>query len=584
MAKLFKRLRPLDMVYIAVIVVFVVISVWLTLTIPDYMTEITTIVKAGGSSGDVLRAGLAMLACAVGDVICTVVVGFFTSRVSAGFSKRLRHDIYAKIMDFSMQEINGFSTGGLVTRTGNDVSQIQMFIALGLLAFLRAPVIAVWAFCKIIGKGNEWLLVTGIAIAIVVVHLIINRILVTPKFRIFQKLTDTINRLTSENLNGVRVVRAYNAEEYQRKKFDKTNVEALKAHLFTGKVMSFLHPGIQFVMNCTTLTIYIVGAFVINAAAVTERIGIFGNLVVFMAYVMQILISFMMISMVFMIFPRAEVSAARINELLDREVRIRDGNLKEVPGNRGTIEFRNATFKYPDAEAAVLENVSFTVEKGETAAFIGSTGSGKSTLINLIPRFYDVTEGAVLVNGVDVREYNLKDLHGKMGYVPQKAVLFKGTIGSNIDYGSNGRGGSREEIVHALEVAQGGDILKGEELGIDAPVAQGGVNFSGGQRQRISIARAIYKKPEFFIFDDSFSALDYKTDRKLRKELKKETEGVTTLIVAQRIGTVKDADKIVVLDEGRVVGLGTHRELLKSCEVYRQIAYSQLSKEELEDA
>lgn len=434
------------------------------------------------------------------------------------------------------------------------------------------------------GKGNEWLAVTGIAVVLVIILVSTNMGLTIPKFKIIQRLNDNLNRLTSENLTGVRVVRAYNAEDYQKEKFEGANREITKVHLFTGRVMAYMHPGMMLIQNMTTIAIYIVGAYIINAASGPERIGIYSNLIVFMAYAIQILMAFMMLSMVFLILPRAQVCAGRINEVLDRNVKIQDGSLEEAPENLGTVEFRNVSFSYPDASEPVLKDISFKAEKGETVAFIGSTGSGKSTLLNLIPRFYDTTGGQVLVDGVDVKEYRQNDLHAKIGYVSQKAILFKGTIRSNIDYGTHGNGHEEADVIRALEIAQGRDILEKEEKGIDAEVAQAGSNFSGGQKQRISIARAIYKRPEIFIFDDSFSALDYKNDKTLRAELKKETDGATVLIVAQRIGTVKDAGKIVVLDEGRVVGIGTHKELLETCEVYRQIAYSQLSKEELLNA
>lgn len=584
MIKLLKRFTAREWLMTLGVVVFMVGSVWLTLTLPDYMTTVTTIVKSGGSIEEVLSAGWKMLACALGEGCCTVIIGFLTARVSMGFARRLRRDVYAKVVDFSMEEIHGFSTASLVTRTGNDVTQIQMAFAISLQAILRAPIIAIWAICKIWGKGGEWLTITAIAVLLVLILVGTNIGIVIPKFRIIQRLTDSLNRVTSENLTGVRVVRAYNAEEFQMERFGEVNTDVTKVHLFTGRVMAYLFPGITLVQNFTTVAIYAAGALIINAASTAARVGIYSDLIVFMAYAMQIIIAFMMLGMVFLIIPRAQVCAGRINEVLDREIKIKDGPLEDVPDAGGTVEFRNVYFSYPDADEPVLENISFKADKGDTVAIIGSTGSGKSTLLNLIPRFYDVTAGEVLVDGVNVKEYKQKNLHGKLGYVSQKAILFKGTLRENVDYGINDRDHEDEGIIHALEVAQGGDILKKEEKGIMADVAQAGSNFSGGQKQRISIARAIYRHPEIFIFDDSFSALDYKTDKNLRMELKKETQGATVIIVAQRIGTVKDADKILVLDEGKMAGIGTHKELLKTCEVYRQIAYSQLSKEELENA
>lgn len=581
MIKLLKRLQARDVIYILIVVTFVVVSVWLTLTIPDYMNRITSLVNSQGDTSEVLKAGLIMLLCALGEAACTIIVGYFTSQVSASFSRQLRSDVYNAVVDFSMEEIGDFSSASLVTRTGNDVTQIQFLISMGLQAMLRAPIIAIWSVFKILDKNTSFLVVTGVAIVLVVALIASNIILLIPRFRILQKLTDNINRITGENLSGVRVVRAYNAEDYQRDKFEGANNELTRVNLFTGRIMSYLMPGMQFVMSMTTLSIYLVGAYVIQRSTVTERLGIYSDLVVFMAYAMQILMAFMMLAMIFLILPRAQVSAGRINEVLDRVPLIKDGTEGDAATEKGTIEFRNVSFKYPDAEEKVLENISFSAGRGETVAFIGSTGCGKSTLINLIPRFYDVTEGEILVDGSDVRSYSLKALREKIGYVSQKAILFKGTLRSNIDYGENAGNGKDEDMIHALQVAQGGDILAKNADGLDTAVAQGGSNFSGGQKQRISIARAIYKKPEIFIFDDSFSALDYKTDKKLRAALHEEIKDATVLIVAQRIGTVKDADQIIVLDEGRVTGAGKHEELLESCQVYRQIARSQLSEEEL---
>ena len=586
MIKLIKQMSKRQWLYVCIVIVFVFISVWCTLTLPDYMTKVTQLVETGGTIQDVLKNGGIMLACAVGDLCCTFIVGFFTSQISSLFATSTRDRLYRKISGFSMEEISQFSTSSLLTRFTNDVTQVTILVGMGLQSVLRAPIVAVWAFTKILGKGEDWLLVTGIAIAFLLVMLISNLILVVPKFKIIQKLNDNLNRVARENLTGVRVVRAYNAEAYQEEKFDGANTELTKTHLFAGRVIAYLFPSIQFVMSGTSLAIYWVGAYLIsNAADATVRIGIFSELVTFMAYAVQIIISFMMIGMIFVMLPRALVSAERINRVLETETKIVDGDKDTTTDEVGTIEFRDVTFKYPDAEEPVLSGITFSAKKGDTVAFIGSTGSGKSTLINLVPRFYDVTSGEVLVDGIDVRDYTQHDLREKIGYVSQKAILFQGTLASNIAYGiKEGEEPDPEKVLRALEIAQGKDIIEKKDDGVDMAVAQSGGNFSGGQKQRISIARAIYKDPEIFIFDDSFSALDYKTDKVLRATLKKETKDATTLIVAQRIGTVKDADQIIVLDEGKMVGIGKHEDLLKDCEVYRQIAFSQLSEEELQHA
>lgn len=586
MIKLLKHMSAKQWLYVGIIVVFVVISVWCTLTLPDYMTKVTQLVETGGAMSDIWKYGGIMLACAVGDLCCAIIVGYFTSQVSSLFAASTRDRLYKKITAFSMEEIGRFSTSSLLTRFTNDIQQVTMVIGMGLQAVLRAPILAVWAFVKIMGKGQQWLMVTGIAIVILLLVLISNLILVVPKFKKIQKLTDNLNRVARENLTGVRVVRAYNAEEFQETKFDGANTDLMRNHLFTGRIMAYLFPSIQLVMSGTSLAIYWVGAILISQTAdPLARIGVFSELVTFMAYAVQIIIGFMMMSMIFVMLPRAMVSAERINQVLETETKIHDGNLTDLPSAKGTVEFKDVSFTYPDAEEPVLSGITFEVNKGDTVAFIGSTGSGKSTLVNLVPRFYDVSEGQVLVDGVDVREYSQHDLREKIGYVSQKAILFKGTLARNVAYGmEDEESPSEEKVIRAMEIAQGKDILEKSEKGIYTEVAQGGSNFSGGQKQRVSIARAIYKDPEIYIFDDSFSALDYKTDRVLRATLKKETKDATTLIVAQRIGTVKDADLIIVLDEGKMVGKGKHSDLLKDCEVYRQIAYSQLSEEELQHA
>ncbi len=585
MAKLLKYMKPRQWFFVCCVIFFVVVSVWCTLTLPDYMTKITQLVETGGAMADIWKYGGIMLACAVGDLCCNILVGFFTAQVASLFAATLRDNMYRKVVSFSMEEYSSFSTSSLLTRATNDVQQVTMVIGMGLQAFLKAPIIAVWAFVKILGKGEQWLFITGIAIVILVCVIGSNLILVIPKFKKIQKLTDNLNRVARENLTGVRVVRAYNAEEYQSNKFDGANTALMKNHLFTGRVMAYLFPSIQAVMSGTSLAIYWVGAHLIqNTAGVEAKIAIFSELVTFMAYAVQIIMAFMMISMIFILLPRAMVSADRINQILDKQTKIHDGKNNGEGTEVGSVEFRDVAFAYPDAEEPVLSGITFSAKKGDVIAFIGSTGSGKSTLVNLVPRFYDVTEGQVLVDGIDVKEYTQHALREKIGYVSQKAILFKGTLAENVAYGAEEGEPSVERVTHAMEIAQGKDILEKTEEGIYMPVAQGGSNFSGGQKQRISIARAIYKAPEIFIFDDSFSALDYKTDKVLRATLKKETKDATTLIVAQRIGTVKDADQIIVLDEGKMVGKGKHADLLKDCEVYRQIAYSQLSEEELQHA
>ena len=557
------------------------------LRLPDYMREITALVQTPGSEmGEVLSAGGSMLLCALGSLVTAFIVGFFVAQIAAGLAMRLRETVYNKTMDFSMEEIGKFSTASLITRTTNDIQQIQMFVALGLQAMIKAPILAVWAILKIAGKSWQWTAITGGAVAILTVMLGTVIALVLPKFKNMQKLTDNLNRVARENLTGIRVVRAYNAEGYQEKKFESANEELTRTNLFTSRTMSVLFPGMTLIMSGLTLAIYWVGVYIINEAAVTDRLGIFSDMVVFSSYAMQIIMAFMMLVMTFIVLPRAVVSAKRINEVLDTEIKIKDGKISGFElFEQGEIEFRHVSFCYPDAEEAILTDINFTVHRGETVAFIGSTGSGKSTLINLVPRFYDVTEGEICIDGINIKEYTQEALHRKLGYVSQRAVMFRGSVLSNVTYGENGRQSVDEELLwKSIEIAQADDFVQGMENGYHTAVAQGGTNLSGGQKQRLAIARAIYCRPEIYIFDDSFSALDYKTDRVLRKMLKQETGTATTLIVAQRIGTIMDADKIIVLDEGKIVGIGRHKELLKSCPVYREIAESQLSKEELESA
>lgn len=584
MIRIFKYLKPKEWLMAFFSLIFVMVQVWLDLKSPDYMSEITMLVQTPGSAmSDIWLAGGKMLLCTLGSLASAVIVGYFAARIAAAFSKRLRSLLFNKVESFSMEEINRFSTDSLITRSTNDITQIQTLITMGLMLIIKAPIMAVWAITKIAGKGFEWSLATGAAVAILVVMIGIIMIFVIPKFKKMQSLTDNMNRVTRENLTGLRVVRAYNAENYQEKKFEEANEELTGTQLYTSRATAIMMPVMNMIMSGLSLSIYWIGAYLINAAQMTDKLTLFSNMVVFSSYAMQVVMSFLMLVMIFIMLPRASVSAKRINEVLDTEPTILDGShTNGLPGLKGEVTFQHVGFKYPDAADYVLEDVNFTVKQGETIAFIGSTGSGKSTLINLVPRFFDATEGEILIDGVNIKEYTQEALHNKIGYVPQKAVLFKGSVSSNVAYGDNGSNGfSEHEIKKAVAIAQGTDFVERMEGGYEADIAQGGTNVSGGQKQRLAIARAVCRKPEIYIFDDSFSALDYKTDRILRNVLKKETAGVTSMIVAQRIGTIMDADQIIVLDEGRVVGKGKHKDLLQDCEVYRQIAMSQLSEEEL---
>lgn len=586
MLKIFKYLKKKELIMVAASILFIVGQVWLDLKLPDYMSEITKLVTTEGSHiSDVLTEGAKMLFCALGSVAMSVIVGFFAAKIAAGFSKRLRSMLFKKVSDFSMEEINGFSTSSLITRSTNDVTQVQMLIAMGLQVMIKGPILAVWAVCKILGKSWQWTAVTGGAVLVLFIIIGIALIFAFPKFKVIQTYTDNLNRVTRENLMGIRVVRAYNAEGYQQKKFEKANEDLTYTHLFTGRVMSIMSPGMQLIMSGLSLAIYWIGAHLINAAAMNDKIDLFSDMVVFSSYAIQVVMAFTMMVMIFIMAPRASVAAKRINEVLETKPNIVNGNLKSASKDiKGEVEFKNVSFKYPDAADYILKNISFKAKRGQTVAFIGSTGSGKSTLVNLIPRFYDATEGEVLIDGVNVKEYNLESLYNKLGYVSQKTVMFSGTVSSNVAYGENGLGEySEESVKRAVSIAQASDFVEGMENQYEAAVAQGGANLSGGQKQRLSIARAVCRKPEIYIFDDSFSALDYKTDRVLRSVLKKETADTTSIIVAQRIGTIKDADMIIVLDEGKIAGRGTHEELMKTCDIYRQIALSQLSKEELEN-
>ena len=587
MLRILKTLKAREWIYFALGVGFIVLQVFLDLTMPDYMSTITELAVSGAASGmaEIWKNGALMLACALGSALSSAVVGFFAARIAAAVSFRLRSQVFDKVESFSMEEINKFSTASLITRTTNDITQVQMVISMGLQVVVKAPVLAVWAIVKILNNNWQWSVVTACAVIVMILMMVVLLIAVFPKFRKVQKLTDNLNAVTRENLTGVRVVRAYNAEEYQEKKFEKANEELTRTQLFTSRAMAVLSPVMTIVMSGLTLAIYWIGAYLIgDLPTAAERASLFGQMTAFSGYAMQVVMAFMMLAMIFVILPRALVSVKRIGEVLDTEASIKDGTLTAAPEGSpvGTVEFRHVSFKYPDASEYVLHDMSFKAERGQTVAFIGSTGSGKSTAINLVPRFYDATEGEVLVDGVNVKDYTLAALHDKIGYVPQRAVMFSGTVESNVAYGEKtGLEFDRDKVKEAVRVAQGKEFVEKMDGGYCAHIAQGGTNVSGGQKQRLAIARAVCREPEIYIFDDSFSALDYKTDRLLRSALKEETGNATSLIVAQRIGTIRDADLIVVLDEGNVVGKGTHEELLKTCKVYREIALSQLSAEEL---
>ena len=586
MLKLFKNFTKKEWGLMLVCFVLIFAQVWLELKMPDYMSEITVLVQTEGSKmADILKNGAYMLLCAFGSLVGAVIVGYLVSGLSATFSLRTRKQLFNKVEEMSMQEIKQFSTSSLITRTTNDITQVEMLIAMGLQLLIKAPITAIWAVCKILNKSWQWSAITAVAVAVLMSVIGVLIVLVLPKFKIVQKLTDKINNVTRENLTGIRVVRAFNAEKYQEDKFSAVNNELTNLQLFNQKAFAIMSPVMYLVMYFLTLSIYFVGASLIKNSTLVMKLSLFGDMVVFSSYAMQIIMSFLMLAMIFMMLPRANVSAKRINEVLDIDISIKDGTLvKNKTKLKGVVEFKNVSFKYPDAEEYLLKDISFKANKGETVAFIGSTGSGKSTLINLVPRFYDATKGEVLVDGVNVKEYKQEFLHNKLGYVPQKAVMFNGDINFNVGYGNNGHAGfDKKKIEKAVEVAQASEFISKMDNGLETHIAQGGTNVSGGQKQRLAIARAIAREPEIYIFDDSFSALDYKTDSVLRRELKKYTKDATSLIVAQRIGTIMNADKILVLDNGECVGIGTHKELLKTCDVYKQIALSQLSKEELEN-
>lgn len=585
MIKLFRYLKLKEWLYFLISLVFIVAQVFLDLKLPDYMSRITMLVETSGSAmGDIWSAGGMMLLCSLGSLASSITVCFLAARIAASYSKRLRAEMFNKVESFSLEEINEFSTASLITRSTNDVTQVQMLIVISLQVVIKAPTMAVWAVMKIAGKAWQWSLATAITVALLIIILSIAIVLTFPKFRRVQWLQDALNQSARENLTGIRVVRAYNAEDYQEKKFRKANTDLLENQLFANRTMTLLSPFMSLSMNCLSMSIYWIGAVLINsiavesAASVAARVGIFADMIVFMSYAMQVIMSFLMIVMVAIVLPRALEAAKRILEVLKTEPKVVSGRLTDAGGVSGEVEFKNVSFTYPGGSGEVLSDISFKANKGETVAFIGSTGSGKTTLVNLIPRFYDASAGEVLVDGVNVRDYDLDTLYGKISYVSQKAVMFSGTIAENVAFGANAE---PEKLDRAIEISRSADFVSELGEGTDAYVARGGTNFSGGQKQRLSIARALCRDAEILIFDDTFSALDFKTDRQLRDALKSETEGKTKLIVAQRIGTIMSADRIIVLDEGRIAGMGTHKELLKSCEVYRQIALSQLSEEEL---
>ncbi len=585
MIKLMRFFTKKDKANIFLCILFVIGSVWLELKMPDYMSQITILVQTEGSKmKDILINGGYMLLCALGSLIFTIMTGYLAANISSDFSKKIRKAIFDKVGNLGMQEIKSFSTSSLITRTTNDVTQVEMLIGMGLHLLIKAPITAVWAVTKILNKSWQWSAITGVAIVILLSIISILIKIVVPRFKIVQKLTDKINGITRENLTGIRVVRAFNAEKFEESKFNKINNELTDTQLFNQKKFAIMSPIMYLVLYGVTLAIYFTGAYLIKDALIADKLAIFGNMVVFSSYAMQVIMSFLMLAMIFMILPRAQVSANRINEVLDTTLSIISGKYDKNTTEKGTVEFKKVSFKYPNADEYVIKDISFKAKKGETIAFIGSTGSGKSTLINLVPRFYDATEGEVLVDGINVKEYKLETLMNKLGYVPQKAIMFNGSVNYNVSYGDNGKNITKENIKKAIDIAQATEFITKMDNSYESNIAQGGTNISGGQKQRLAIARAIARDPEIYIFDDSFSALDYKTDATLRKELKKYTKDATSLIVAQRIGTIMNADKIIVLDKGICAGIGTHKELLKTCEVYKQIALSQLSKEELENA
>ena len=586
MIKILKNLTKKEWGFTAICLGLIIIQVWLDLTLPEYMGDITELVQTPGSEmNEILGAGGRMLLLASGSLAVSVVIAGLAARISTNLASRLRTNLFKKVQSFTMQEINNFSIPSLITRTTNDITQVQMLVVIGLQILIKSPILAVWAIVKILDKGWQWSLATGIAVIALLVVSIVMIALAIPKFKQLQQQTDDLSRVSRENLTGLRVVRAYNAEGYQENKFAKANDAFTNTNLFSYRLMAALMPSVELIMNGLTLSVYWIGAVLISSAAVMERLPIFSDMMVFSSYAIQLLMAFMMLVMVLILIPRASVSANRICEVLETDPALRDGTINELhTAEPGRVEFKHVSFRYPDAEDYVLQDISFQANKGETVAFIGAAGCGKSTVINLIPRFYDATEGGVYVDGINVKDFTQAALRNKIGYVSQKAVLFKGDVASNVSFGSNGTDGvSKEAVVSAITTAQSRDFVENMDDSYQSYIAPGGTNLSGGQKQRLSIARAIARDPEILIFDDSFSALDYKTDKILRRELRLRAADATIIIVAQRIGTIKDADRIIVLEEGRIAGMGTHRELMKSCDLYKEIAHSQLSKEELEN-
>lgn len=582
MTKLLKEFNKKDYFLVLVCTLLIIFQVWLDLRLPDYMSEITKLVQTEGSKmSDILSQGGYMLLCALGSLISAFIVGYLTSYISATFSQKTRKTLFTKVQSFSMEEIKKFKTSSLITRTTNDITNIQMFISMGLQMLIKAPITAVWAILKILGKNYRWSIATGVAVVVMLSVICTLMLIVLPRFKIVQKLIDNINDKTRENLTGVRVIRAFNAEKYQEDRFEDANQKLTNTQMFNQRMMSIMSPTMYLIMNLLPLSIYIIGVGLINNAGMFDRLNLFSDMVVFSSYAMQVIMAFLMLAMIFVMYPRASVSVERIMEVIDTKTKITDGEFLGNTKLKGEVEFKNVSFKYPDADEYILKNISFKVKKGDTLALIGSTGSGKSTIVNLIMRFYDATEGEILIDGKNIKEYKLDALYKKIGYVPQRAVMFNGSVKYNISYGD--KKVSEKDMKNAARIAQASEFIDKMPKGYDANVSSGGTNISGGQKQRLAIARAVAKDPEIFVFDDSFSALDYKTDYTLRKELKKNTKDKTNIIVAQRIGTILNADEIIVLENGFVKGCGTHAELLKKCKVYKEIALSQLSKEELEN-